>query len=134
MHRTASEAAMRHRSLLLFAAAFLAACGDPTPKMHVERSTVFTGEDIVVVFDEGLQGRATNQYWVSLVPADAPLDDVRGRTVLERTERVVRLHASAPGELEVRLHGRYAEKEHHLLVRIPVSVRGWPVKSATWTP
>jgi len=97
--------------------------------MHVESTTVPTGTDVVVTFAEALSGKATNQYWVSLQPIDAPASDTTGRTVLERTDRVIRLRASKPGEFEVRLHGRYPKEDHHLLVRIPVKVEGWPVKT-----
>lgn len=108
----------------------LAAC-ETAPKVHVEREAVTTGEDVVVAFDSALRGRATNQYWVALQPAAAPVDDTTGRVVLQRSDRVVRLRATTPGEFEVRLHGAYPEVEHHLLARIPVKVDGWHVKTGS---
>jgi len=108
----------------------LAAC-EPPPKMHIEREAVTTGEDVVVAFESALRGRATNQYWVALQPATAPLDDTTGRIVLSRSDRVVRLRATTPGDFEVRLHGAYPKAEHHLLARIPVKVDGWRVKTGS---
>jgi hypothetical protein len=110
--------------------AALFACDSP-PKMRVESATVATGGDVLVSFDEPLAGRATNQYWVALQPAGAPESDTTGRVVLERSDRSVRLRTAAPGDFEVRLHGSYPKEEHHLLVRIPVKVEGWPVKTGS---
>ena len=109
--------------------AWLVACGEPPPKMHLEKTVVATREDVVVVFDDGIVGSETNQYWVALQPADAPISDTAGRVVLERGDRMVRLHTSSPGAYEVRLHGRYPNEETHLLVRVPVVVEGWPVQT-----
>ena len=88
--------------------AALLACAlacDAPPTMHVDKSTVATGGDVVVTFDQALTGRATNQYWVALQPASAPASDTTGRIVLERTDRGVHLRTTAPGDFEVRLHG-----------------------------
>lgn len=103
-------------------------CNDPTPKLHIERTVVASGEDIVVVFDTPLEGRATNQYWIALQRADEPLTSTTGRVVLERTDRSVRLRVNQPGDLEVRLHGGYPRLEHHLVARIPIAAGTWPIK------
>lgn len=115
-------------ALACAAATSVLACDAP-PKVHVEATTVATGGDVVVTFDEPLSGRSTNQYWIALQRADAPVSDTTGRIVLERSERSVRLRTGQPGDYEVRLHGSYPKVEHHLLVRIPVKVEGWPVKA-----
>jgi hypothetical protein len=104
------------------------ACESP-PRMHVDAAVVPTGGDVVVTFDEPLTGRATNQYWIALVPADAPPTDTSGRVVLERSDRTARLRAIHPGDYEVRLHDRYPKEESHLVARIPVKIEGWPVKT-----
>ena len=119
---------MRPRSIWLVGILALVAC-DASPRMHTEASTVPTGTDVVVTFDEPLSGRAVNQYWVALQPVDAPESDTTGRQILDRTDRVVHLRASTPGDFEVRLHGEYPKEEHHLLGRIPVKVDGWVVKT-----
>ena len=106
----------------------LVACGDPAPKLHVERTVVANGEDVVVVFDTPLEGKAMNQYWVALQRADEPLSSTSGRVVLDRADRRVRLHTNEPGELEVRLHGGYPKLDHHLLARVPVTTAAWPVE------
>lgn len=116
--------------LVCLVGAVLLGCEAP-PKMRVEATTVAMGADVVVLFDEPLTGRATNQYWVALQPAEAPTSDTTGRILLERSDRGVRLRTSAPGNLEVRLHGSYPTAEHHLLARIPVKVEGWPVKTGS---
>jgi len=100
-------------------------CGPPDRPF----AAVLTGEDIVVTFDKPLSGRAINQYWVALVPSHAPDTDTTARTVLDRGITSTRLRAMAPGDYEVRLYGQYPKKEHHLLARAPVTVRGWPVKA-----
>ncbi len=119
---------MRAGWLSLMSVMTLLACEAP-PKVHVEKTAVVTGEDVVVAFDDKLSGKATNQYWIALQRAGAPTADTTGRIVLERTEQSVRLRTSSPGDYEVRLHGQYPKEEHHLLVRIPVKVEGWPVKT-----
>lgn len=106
----------------------VAACEVP-PRLHVDETTIATGRDVVVTFDDELSGRATNQYWIALQPVSATASDTMGRVVLERSERSVHLPTSRPGDFEVRLHGRYPKEDHHLLVRIPVKVDGWPVKT-----
>lgn len=100
------------------------------PQLHAEKTQVFTGEDVVVTIDGSLEGRAYDHYWIALQPADAPESDVTGRVVLERREHDVRLHTSAPGAYEVRLHDRYPKVEHHLVARLPIRVEGYPVKTA----
>ena len=106
------------------------ACEAP-PTMRVEKTTVATGGDVVVTFDQALNGRATNQYWVALQPASALPSDTTGRIVLDRTDRGVHLRTTAPGDFEVRFHGNYPKEETHLLARIPVKVEGWPVKTGS---
>lgn len=107
----------------------LAAACEPTPKMRVERSAVVTGEDVVVTFDQLLEGRATNQYWIALQRADAAPTDTTGRIVLERTQTKIHLPTRAPGDYEVRLHGRYPKDDHRLIARVPVKVEGWTARS-----
>ncbi len=106
----------------------LVGCARPSPEMSVAATEVATGEDVVVTFDRPHTGKATNQYWIALQRADAPESETTGRVVLERHETVVHLPARSPGRYEVRLHGQFPKKEHHLLRRIPVVVRGWPVR------
>ncbi len=121
---------MSARFFLLAAMLVFAACEEGPPGMHVERSSVAAGQDIVVDFDHFFRGRATNQYWIALQHADAPESDTTGRIVLHRTETTVRLPTSVPGDLELRLHDQYPRREHHLVARIPVTVEGWQVKAA----
>jgi hypothetical protein len=83
---------------------------------------VTAGEDVVVTLDEAPNGSATNQTWIALQPADAPVSDTAGRVVLERRQRVVRLRATTAGEHEIRLHDRYPKEDHHLIARVPVAV------------
>jgi hypothetical protein len=104
------------------------ACEAP-PSLRVEKPLVATGEDVVVVFDDTLSGRATNQYWVTLQPRGAPISDTTGRIVLERTDRAVHLRTTLPGDFEVRLHGQYPKEEQHVVARVPIKVEGWPVKT-----
>lgn len=116
------------RSVLpAFVSALLLGCADPAPRLHIERTVVASGEDIVVVFDSPLEGKATNQYWIALQRADAPISETAGRIVLDRTQRSVRLHTNEPGDFEVRLHGGYPRLEHRLLARIPVAAGTWPI-------
>jgi len=118
---------MQARSIVLVGVTALFAFGcEQPPKMRFERTTVTVGQDVVVTFEERLTGRATNQYWIALSPADAPLSDTTGRIILERWDRTVRLRAERPGDFEVRLHGQYPRKEHHLLIRVPVKVESLP--------
>ncbi len=119
------------RSILaaaLVAAPFLPAC-ERAPRMHVDATTVATGNDVVVTFDDGLAGRATNQYWIALQPKDAPPTDTRGRVLLHHGDHSVTLRAIAPGDYEVRLHGAYPKMESHLVARVPVKIEGLPVKT-----
>lgn len=91
--------------------------------------TVLTGDVVRVTFDRPLEGKATNQFWIVLVPADAPENETRGRVILPRGITSAELATSAPGDYEVRLHGRYPEKEFALVSRVPVKIAGWPVKT-----
>ena len=123
------------RSLLipvatLVTALSLVAC-EPAPRMRAEATSVATGNDVVVTFDDALTGRATNQYWIALQPADAPVTDTTGRVLLYHGDHGVRLRALAPGDYEVRLHGSYPKEESHLVARIPVKVEGLPVKTGS---
>lgn len=108
--------------------AFALACEAP-PTMHVDKTIVATGGDVVITFDRPLTGRATNQYWVALQPASAPTSETTGRIVLERMDPGVHLRTTAPGDFEVRLHGNWPKEEQHLLSRVAVKVEGWPVKT-----
>lgn len=121
---------MRPRPLALAALAALAlvACHRRAP-IHVESADVRTGDDVVVTIDRDLDGRASDRYWLTLQSAEAPESDVSGRVLVERGERIVRLHASAPGTYEVRLHDRYPAAEHHLVARVPVRVDGYAVQT-----
>lgn len=101
----------------------------PVPRAHLERSTVATGDDVVLVFDEPLAGRAVDQIWVALQGSTEPPSDTTGRVILDRGTRSVRLRANAPGDLEVRIHGRYPKEESHLLARIPVKAEGRLVRT-----
>ena len=112
-------------------ALFAPGCADPAPKMHIERSDVASGAEVVVVFDAPLEGKAKNQYWVALQRADEPVTSTAGRVVVERMAHSVRLRTSQPGELEVRLHGGYPRLDHHLLARMPVNAASWPVEVGT---
>ena len=114
----------------LLATIALLAC-EPAPRMRVESTSVATGNDVVVSFDNALTGRATNQYWVALQPANAPKADTTGRVLLYHGDQSVRLRAVAPGDYEVRLHGFYPKQESHLIARIPVKVEGLPVKTGS---
>jgi hypothetical protein len=118
------------RSLFCVTAAMtlLLACDSP-PRMRANAAVFTTGADVVVTFDDPLQGRAANQFWVALQPADAPASSTTGRIVLDRSDRLVRLRTVAPGDFEVRLHGGYPKMEHHILTRIPIKIEGWPVKT-----
>jgi hypothetical protein len=91
--------------------------------------TVLTGDVVRVTFDKPLEGKATNQFWIVLVPSDAPESATQGRVILPRNITSAELPTSAPGDYEVRLHGRYPEKDYALLSRVPVKVEGWPVKT-----
>lgn len=113
-----------------FAAVFALTACRSAPQLHADRTQVLTGEDIVVTIDGSLEGRAFDQYWIALQPAEAPVTDVSGRIVLERREHEVRFHTTAPGAYEVRLHDRYPKVEHHLVARLPILVDGYPVKTA----
>lgn len=122
---------MSSRWLLLVPVVFVLGACEPTPKMRVEQTSVVTGDDVIVSFDQLLKGRATNQYWIALQPANAAPSDTSGRIVLERTQTKVHLPTRAPGEYEVRLHGRYPKDDHRLLARIPVKVEGWTVRTGS---
>lgn len=115
---------------VLLATIALLAC-EPAPRMRVEATNVATGNDVVVSFDNALTGRATNQYWVALQPADAAETDTTGRVLLYHGDHGARLRAVAPGDYEVRLHGSYPKEESHLVARIPVKVEGLPVKTGS---
>lgn len=99
------------------------------PSVHVEKSDVRTGEDVVVIIDGDLNGRTFDRTWIAFQPADASDSDVSGRVLLRRDEHRVRFRTSAPGAYEVRVHDRYPKSEQHLVARIPVRVDGYAVKT-----
>jgi hypothetical protein len=106
----------------LAASAALAACDSAPPTMSIVSSTVPAGEDIVVTFNPAVQGRASNLYWITLQPVDAPDSSSSGRVVVEHGQMRARVRAKEPGTFEVRLHDRYPQKEDHLIARAPVRV------------
>ena len=91
--------------------------------------TVLTGDAVRVRFDKPIEGKATNQYWIQLVPAGTPESDTSGRILVPRGVTSAEVRASSPGNYEVRLHGSYPEKEHALIARVPVTIAGYPVKT-----
>lgn len=119
---------MRVRPLVVALVAGVLACHRRAP-IHVESTEVRTGDDVVVTIDRDLDGRAADRYWLTLQSAEAPESDAIGRVLVERGERVVRLHTSAPGTYEVRLHDRYPSAEYHLVARVPVRVDGYAVQT-----
>ncbi|MBX3232549.1 MAG: hypothetical protein KIT84_16360 [Labilithrix sp.] len=97
----------------------------------VERTTVKAGDDVVVRFGRPVDGVAIDQRWVTLAPAGVPVTSTSGRVVLDRGMQDVRLRAGHAGPYEVRIYGRYPEKESHLLMRIPVDVEGYLVRTGS---
>lgn len=91
--------------------------------------TVLTGDAVRVRFDKPIEGKATNQYWIQLVPAGTPESDTSGRILVPRGVTSAEVRASSPGNYEVRLHSSYPEKEHALVARVPVTIAGYPVKT-----
>jgi hypothetical protein len=106
----------------LTASAVLAACDSAPPTMSIVSSTVPAGEDIVVTFNPAVQGKASNLYWITLQPVDAPDSASSGRMVVEHGQMRARVRSNEPGTFEVRLHDRYPQKEDHLIARAPVRV------------
>ncbi len=100
----------------------LAAACEPNPPRMRTTSMTRVGDELVVTFDVPLENRSTNQYWIALQRADAPTSSTEGRVVLERGDRMIVLHATRPGDYEIRLHDRYPKKESHLVERIPITI------------
>ena len=107
--------------LAVILAAALAGCADKTPTMHAA-TMARMGDDIIITFDTPLEQRSTTLYWITLQRADAPISDTDGRVVLERGDRVAVLHATTPGDYEVRLHDGYPKKDSHLVARLPITI------------
>ena len=106
----------------LTAGAALAACDNAPPTMSIVSSSVPAGEDIVVTFKPEVRGKASNLYWITLQPVDAPDSASSGRMVVEHGQMRARVRAKEPGTFEIRLHDRYPQKEDHLVARAPVRV------------
>lgn len=99
----------------------LSACDAP-PTMRVATPTVTAGENVVIRFDQPIGGQAANQYWITLLPADAQESDATGRRFVYHGDTSARLIAPQTGTFQVRLHDRYTEKEHHLVATADVQV------------
>jgi hypothetical protein len=90
--------------------------------MSVASPTVTAGEEIVVRFDRPIGGKASNVYWMTLIPVGAPDDSTKGRFVVDHGKTIVNIPTGAPGSFEVRLHDEYPSEEHHLVGRVAVRV------------
>jgi hypothetical protein len=116
---------MLHRTSIAFlalaAGVAASACAAP-PAMSLDSTTVARGHDVVVHFDKPIAGKASDLYWITLVPVEAPEPTALNRVVVDHGSTMVRLPATTPGSFEVRLHDRYPEKEYRLIARTPVSI------------
>ena len=115
------QSKLRFITIGLAAGAALAACDD-APTMSVSPSISAVGEDIVVSFNEPIQGKAANLYWIALQSVDSPDTRGAGRILVEHGQMTARIRATESGTMEVRLHDRYPQKESHIIARAPVRV------------
>lgn len=99
----------------------LPAC-DAAPVMHTRTPQVMVGENVVVGFDAPLGGQAANQYWITIVPADAPESDATGRRFVYHGDTWAQIPALREGAFEIRLHDQFPKKEHHLIAKSSVQV------------
>jgi hypothetical protein len=113
---------MKHSTLL--AAVVLALGCDPAPAMTVEAAEVHAGQSVIAAFSPPLGGRASNQFWLQVVPVDRPDSDVSGRVFADHGATTMRLVApESAGRYEIRLHDRWPARDHHPVARAPLTVR-----------
>lgn len=113
---------MRGYAIGLFLSLTLLACSD-RPEMKVVPDPVKAGTSVWVRFDRPITGRAADQYWIVVAPVGAPIDYQEGRLLVQRSAEGVHIDAPArAGDYEVRLHGDWPKREHHLVRMVPVAV------------
>ena len=116
---------MKMRSLLAVLSISLlstSACTD-RPQMTVDPNPVEARSAVWARFDRPIDGRAADQYWIVIAPRGVPSDYRDGRIHIERSAEGVHLEAPAiPGDYEVRLHGDWPRREHHLVRTVPLVV------------
>lgn len=111
------------RAIVLFVAGTsLCACAERHPSMSIDSPSIRTGSRIGVVFDRPIDGRATNQYWMSLSKKGSPDGEFVASRFLFRQMTGDFIEANEPGEFELRLHAHYPAREAEVVQRIPVRV------------
>jgi len=100
----------------------LAACND-RPEMRLDPDSVQAGTSVWARFDRPVDGRAADQYWIVIAPAGAPADYQEGRLHVQRNAEGVQIEAPPrAGDYEVRLHGDWPKREHHVVRTVPIVV------------
>jgi hypothetical protein len=113
---------MRTLALAVGLSLAMLACSD-RPEMKVEPNPVEAGTTVWARFDRPIDGRATNQYWIVIAPRGAGADYQEGRLHIQRSAEGQQLRAPAhPGDYEIRLHGDWPKREHHLVRAVPLVV------------
>ena len=111
------------RSVVACALVLVACQGRPSMTLASAAETP-PAETVDVRFSSPIQGRAADQYWLVIAPSDAPDSYAETRVFVERMATSARVAApSTPGTYEVRLHGKWPAKPHHVVERLPLVVR-----------
>lgn len=100
----------------------LAACNE-RPRMTVEPNPVVAETTLWARFDQPIAGRAVDQYWIVIAPVGAAASYEGDRVFLQRTAEGAQLVApKVAGDYEVRLHGDWPKREHHVVQTVPLIV------------
>jgi len=113
---------MRGLALGLSLSLALVACND-RPEMRIDSDPVQAGTSVWAHFDRPVNGRAVDQYWIVIAPAGAPADYQEGRLHVQRSAEGVKIDAPPrAGNYEVRLHGDWPKRAHHVVRTVPIVV------------
>lgn len=98
------------------------ACSE-RPQMTVEPNPVVANTTVWARFDQPIRGRAVDQYWIVIAPVGAPPAYDENRLHVARSAEGMQLQApERAGDYEVRLHGDWPKREHHVVRTVPLRV------------
>lgn len=106
----------------------------PAPPAKVENSysfkvdavSFYPADTIHVTFNAPLAPPANNQFWIAIVPADAPDSTFAEWHYLKAGSQTEDISAPAPGDYEIRLHDAFPMFPYRVMARQRITVNRLP--------
>ncbi len=99
------------------------AAASAVPQLTLARTTFKVGEEIAVSFAQPVVAPTGQQYWLTLVPADAADSEYGSWHYVAANALTDKLVAERAGAFEVRLHDVYPQNKFKVLQRVRVGVK-----------